>query len=367
MKRSRFAEEQIIRVLQEARAGEKTEEVCRRHGVSTQTLYRWKAKYGGMKVSDVRRLRQLEEENRKLKQLLAEATLDNQALRELLGKKLVTPAVRRRAWLVAREELGLSERRACRLVGIHRSVARYEPRRQEAPELRQRLRELAAERRRYGYRRLTVLLRREGFLVNHKRVYRLYSEEGLLVRRRKRKKTAGVERVMPALPGRRNQRWSMDFLLDGLADGRRLRILTLVDDYSRECLAIEVDTSLPGLRVVQILEQVSSIRGTPEFIIVDNGPEFAGKTLDAWSYRRGVGLHFIEPGKPVQNAYIESFNGRFRDECLNEHWFRSIPEAQAIVEAWRQDYNTVRPHSSLGNRTPEQAAREEATIATGLS
>lgn len=272
------------------------------------------------------------------------------------------PAVRRWAWLMAREEQGLSERRACRLIGIHRSVARYTRRKQDPPELLRRLRELAAERRRYGYRRLTILLRREGFMVNHKRVYRLYCEEGLLVRRRKRKKAAGVTRVMPPIPERKDQRWSMDFLLDGLADGRRLRVLTLVDDYSRECLAIEVGTSLPGARVVQVLEQVSSVRGVPLAILVDNGPEFAGKALDAWAYERGVGLHFIEPGKPVQNAYIESFNGKFRDECLNEHWFGSLPEAQAIMEAWRQDYNTFRPHSSLGNRTPEEAA-----MAAGLS
>ena len=221
----------------------------------------------------------------------------------------MTPVARREAWLMARDELGLSERRACRLVGIHRSVARYTASTKDSEHLLARLRELASERRRYGYRRLAILLRREGFLVNHKRVYRLYKEVGLLVRRRRRKKTAGVERVMPPLPERRNQRWSMDFLLDGLSDGRRLRVLTLVDDFTRECLAIEVDTSLPGVRVVQVLEQVSSVRDLPETIVVDNGPEFAGKALDAWAYARGVGLHFIEPGKPVQNAYIESFNG----------------------------------------------------------
>jgi len=279
----------------------------------------------------------------------------------------VTPAARRRAWLAAREELGLSERRACRLIGIHRSVARYEPRMQAPTELLIRLRELASERRRFGYRRLTVMLRREGFLVNHKRVYRLYREEGLVVRRRKRKKMDGAERVMPPRPEHPNQRWSMDFLQDGLADGRRLRVLTLVDDYSRECLALEVGTSLPGARVVQVLEQVINFRGTPETIVVDNGPEFAGKALDAWAYERGVGLHFIEPGKPVQNAYIESFNGKFRDECLNEHWFSSVVEAEAIVEAWRRDYNTVRPHSSLGYRTPEEAIREEGTLPVRLS
>ena len=279
----------------------------------------------------------------------------------------MTPAARRGAWVAATAGLGLSERRACRLVKIHRSVARYKPRREAPTELLTRLRELASERRRYGYRRLAVLLRREGFVVNHKKVYRLYRDEGLAVRRRKRKKLAGAERVKPSLPESRNQCWSMDFVQDSLADGRRIRVLTLVDNYSRECLALEVGTSLPGARVVRVLEQVSRIRGKPKTIVVDNGPEFAGKALDAWAYENGVGLHFIAPGKPVQNAYIESFNGKFRDECLNEHWFSSIDEVGAIVEAWRQDYNTVRPHSSLGYRTPDQAVREEKDLALGLA
>ena len=282
----------------------------------------------------------------------------------------MTPAARRGAWVAATAGLGLSERRACRLVKIHRSVARYKPKREAPTELLTRLRELASERRRYGYRRLAVLLRREGFVVNHKKVYRLYRDEGLAVRRvrrRKRKKLAGAERVIPSLPEGRNQCWSMDFVQDSLADGRRIRVLTLVDNYSRECLALEVGTSLPGARVVRVLEQVSRIRGKPKTIVVDNGPEFAGKALDAWAYENGVGLHFIAPGKPVQNAYIESFNGKFRDECLNEHWFSSIDEVGAVVEAWRQDYNTVRPHSSLGYRTPDQAVREEKDLAVGLA
>ena len=277
------------------------------------------------------------------------------------------PAARRGAWVAATVGLGLSERRVCRLVKIHRSVARYKPRREAPTELLTRLRELASERRRYGYRRLAVLLRREGFVVNHKKVYRLYRDEGLAVRRRKRKKLAGAERVIPSLPESRNQCWSMDFVEDSLADGRRIRVLTLVDNYSRECLALEVGTSLPGARVVRVLEQVSRIRGKPKTIVVDNGPEFAGKARDAWAYENGVGLHFIAPGKPVQNAYIESFNGKFRDECLNEHWFSSIDEVGAVVEAWRQGYNTVRPHSSLGYRTPDQAVREEKDLALGLA
>jgi putative transposase len=269
---------------------------------------------------------------------------------------------------VAVEELGLSQRRACRLVGIRRSVARYESRCAEPVGLRERLRELAAERRRFGYRRLGVLLRREDFAVNHKRVYRLYREEGLAVRRRKRVRRCGRGSVVRPAPVEANQRWSMDFVSDSLANGRRVRILTVVDDFTRECLAMEVDTSLPGLRVARVLDQLGQVRGLPEVITVDNGPEFAGRALDAWAYARRVQLHFIEPGKPVQNAYIESFNGRLRDECLNEHGFGSLRQARDIIEAWREDYNGVRPHSALGNRTPQEFAAETAfKIPAGLS
>ena len=176
--------------------------------------------------------------------------------------------------------------------------------------------------------------------------------EGLSVQRRQRKRMVGVARV--PTPGHPNQRWSMDFVSDALANGRRIRALTVIDDFIRESLVTEVDTSLPGLRVTRVLDRLAVDRGVPELITVDNGPEFAGRVLDAWAYAHGVRLHFIEPGKPVQNAYIESFNGRLRDECLNEHWFTSLPLALTIVESWRNDYNAVRPHSALGNRTPEE-------------
>ena len=199
-------------------------------------------------------------------------------------------------------------------MGIHRSVSRYRRVGSETPELRKRPRTLAAERRRFGYRRLWVLLRREGFGVNHKRVYRLYREEGLSVRRRKRKRMAGIARVPTMEPERPNQRWSMDFVSDALASGRRIRVLTVIDDFTRESLAMEVDTSLPGLRVTRVLDRLAIDRGLPGLITVDNGPEFAGRVLDAWAHAHGVHLHFIGPGKPVQNAYIESFNGRLRDE-----------------------------------------------------
>ena len=250
---------------------------------------------------------------------------------------------------------GLSERRACRLVGMARTSCRYERQRQGREEkLKARLHTLAGERRRFGYRRLTVLLRREGWTVNHKRVYRLYRQEGLGVRRRKRKRLGAVERQPLAIPVRPNERWSMDFVADALTDGRRFRSLNIVDDFNRECLAAQVDTSITGARVVRVLEQLRELRGLPQVLVTDNGPEFAGQALDVWAYEQGVKRHFIEPGKPVQNAFIESFNGKMRDECLNEHWFTSLGEARETIEVWRRDYNEVRPHSSLGNRTPQE-------------
>jgi putative transposase len=240
------------------------------------------------------------------------------------------------------------------LVGIQRSSCRYRGRRPEMAGLRGRLRELAQDRCRFGYRRLTVLLRREGWVVNHKRVYRMYREEGLGVRRRKGKRIGAVERPMLAIPVRPNERWSMDFISDALSEGRKFRSLNIVDDFNRECLAAEVDTSIPGTRVVRVLERLREERGLPQILVTDNGPEFAGRALDVWAYERGVKLRFIEPGKPVQNAFIESFNGKMRDECLNEHWFLSLGEARETIEGWRRDYNEVRPHSALGNRTPKE-------------
>jgi putative transposase len=193
--------------------------------------------------------------------------------------------------------------------------------------------------------------------VNHKRVYRLYRLQGLALRRRTRKRAAGL-RVRPlAVPSRRNQRWSMDFLSDALASGRRFRVLIVLDDGIRKALALEVDTSLPGRRVAQVLDQLLAEYGKPELIVVDHGPEFAGRLLDQWAYEHGIKLHFIEPGKPVQNAYVESFAGKLRDECLNGHWFTTLADAQQIIEAWRHEYNEIRPHSALGDLPPEEFAR----------
>jgi len=251
--------------------------------------------------------------------------------------------------------------RACGLVDISRSLYRYRSRRSNSGPLRARIEEISAVKRRYGYRRVYLRLRREGWQVNRKRVYRIYRDAGLAVRRRKRKRIGLFERKPLPKPTRANVSWSMDFVADGLIGGRRLRCLTIVDDCTRECLAIEVDTSITGLRVQAVLDRLADTRGLPKSITVDNGPEFDGQVLDKWSYRTGVRLSFIRPGRPNENAYIESFNGKFRDECLNEHWFLSMAHARSVIEAWRIEYNTERPHSSLGNRTPEEFASSQTT------
>jgi putative transposase len=235
---------------------------------------------------------------------------------------------------------------------LGRNTLRYTHKPDKDEDLRRRMRELADTRRRFGCRRLHVLLKREHLVVNHKRTERIYKEEQLSLRVRKRKKTASHGRVAIQEAEDVNELWAMDFLQDSLFDGRRTRVLAVIDMFTRECLRLEVDTSIKGQRVVTALSQIASMRGLPEHIIVDNGPEFISNVLDAWAYERGVKLHFIRPGKPVDNAYMESFNGKFRDECLNQNWFMSLGHARQVIEKWRVDYNMVRPHSSLDNMTP---------------
>jgi putative transposase len=252
----------------------------------------------------------------------------------------------------------MSERHACRLLGLGRSTQRYRARKAGRDNtLRMRLKELAAKRMRFGYRRLTALLMREGVAANHKRVYRLYREEGLAMRIRQRRRIRWSGVAASPRASRRNQRWSMDFVSDCVSTGKVIRMLTIVDDCTRECPAIEVDTSLGGLRVRRVLDRIASERGLPEAIVLDNGPEFRGRALAAWSEERRVRLEFIQPGKPVQNAYAESFNGRLRDECLNANWFTSLRDARRKIETWRQDYNEQRPHSSLNYLPPAEFAR----------
>ncbi len=248
--------------------------------------------------------------------------------------------------------------RACRVVQLSTSSYYYkavpDP---EEMALRHRLRELAGVRVRFGYRRLTIMLRREGWLVNAKRVFRLYREEGLGLRRKFAKKRVSVVRGPYVKPERMNQLWAMDFMADRLEDGRSFRILTLIDTFTREALCVWPDHGMSATKVVSRLEAIARSRPLPESIRVDNGSEFYSREMDAWAYRRNVRLDFIRPGKPTENGHIESFNGRVRDECLNVHLFFSIADAQQKLEAWRADYNHLRPHSALASLPPADFAR----------
>ena len=240
-------------------------------------------------------------------------------------------------------------------------MVRYRTRRPDDLHLRQQLNELAMKYPRYGYRQLGDRLRRQGDRYNEKKVYRVYREEGLQVRRRKKKRARSGPRRPLSVPSTLNERWSMDFVSDYLQDGRRLRVLNLLDDFSSESAGIEVGMSIPGERVARFLDMVALERGYPQIIVVDNGPEFTSKALDVWAYEHGVELHFIEPGKPNQNAYIESFNSRLRDECLNEHWFTDLTDAEKKIEAWRFDYNNNRGREVAGWKTPVEVAAEAVT------
>ena len=258
------------------------------------------------------------------------------------------------------KEYRVSERRACRVIKFRRASQRYVSNRDGQVTLRMRMKEIASVRVRYGYRRIHVLLRREGWEVNHKRVYRLYCEEGLNLRiKRPKRRVSAAHRVKSPQPMGINESWSMDFVTDSLFNGRRFRSLTVVDNFSRECLAIEVGQHIRGEDVVRVMSRLAFYRGTPRTIHVDNGPEFISKDLDKWAYENQVILDFSRPGKPVDNAFIESFNGSFRDECLNTNWFLSLEDAKDKIGAWRKDYNEWRPHSSLDNKTPMQYRKDQ--------
>jgi putative transposase len=269
---------------------------------------------------------------------------------------MVTPAAHREAVDYLRSTHEMSQRRACRVIGSDRATVRYEAKRSDDGDLRERLKALAAERRRFGYRRLHVLLRREGHAVNRKRVQRIYREERLMVRRRGGRKRAIGTRAPLERPASANGCWSLDFVSDQFTDGRRFRILAIEDVCTRECLALVADTSISGRRVARELDAVIARRGRPGTVISDNGTEYTSNAILAWADERKVGWHYIAPGKPQQNGFIESFNGRLRDELLNETLFRSLPHARAVLEAWRRDYNEARPHSKLGWMTPRDYA-----------
>jgi putative transposase len=279
---------------------------------------------------------------------------------------MARPALKRPAIEYIAEHYGVSQRRACRLLKQHRSVHYYESIKDRRPDLRKRMRELAQIRIRYGYRRLHVLLRREGWKLGKHQMYRLYREERLQLRsklpKRRKMVVSRRERFEPKGP---NEAWSMDFVADQLVNGHTFRALTVVDVYSREALAIEVGSRLGGEQVVDVCNRLAARRQPPKRIFADNGSEFSGRLLDLWAYHHGVQIDFSRPGKPTDNSFVESFNGSFRDECLNVHWFESLDEAKRQIEAWRQDYNESRPHQALKDQAPAEYARRHGLSEAG--
>lgn len=337
-------------------------------GISEATFYNWEKKYGGLGVSELRKLRQLEEENRQLKQLVADLGPGQtnatgrgpDADARLRVQKALRPALSKRLVLELTETYRVSVRRACQVVLCHRSGWYYRSRARDSSVIRKRMQEIAQVRIRYGFWRIFILLMREGWRDNHKRVYRLYKEEGLNLRsKRPRRSKAAAHRLERPEHSSNHECWSMDFMADQLFDGRKFGCLTVVDNYSRQCPGILEGQSLKGEDVVAALEGIrQDTKKLPKRIQVDNGSEFISKALDRRAYENKVTLDFSRPGKPTDNAFIESFNGSFRDECLNVNWFLLLKDAQQKIEAWRQEYNHFRPHSSLGDKAPEEWVKE---------
>jgi putative transposase len=275
---------------------------------------------------------------------------------------MVTPVARREAVAYVKVTYDVSERRACKSLSVDRSGVRYQSCREADEAVREALRRLSYERHRFGYRRLHQLLQRDGFTINHKKVYRLYREEGLQVKQRKGRKRAVGTRTLLRKASRVNQCWALDFVSDSFMDGRRFRILTVIDEYSRECVALVADTSIPGHQLARELTCLMEERGSPEVIVSDNGTEMTSRAILEWQSTHQVGWHYIAPGKPMQNGFIESFNGKLRDECLNETLFEDLNHVQVVLAQWKQDYNMIRPHSSLKGKTPMEFACNEPRV-----
>ncbi|MEO1476628.1 MAG: IS3 family transposase [Pseudomonadota bacterium] len=370
----RYKPEEIILKLREAEVllaeGVSVGEVVRRLGVTQVTYYRWRKEYGGMKVDQAKRLKDLEKENARLKRLLADAELDKAILKEAAFGKLVGPSRKRQFIEHACTELGVSERQACQVVGQHRSTQWRKPQKLDDEDaLTAAIIELASQYGRYGYRRVTALLKRDGWHVNHKRVARIWRREGLRVPQKQPKRgrlwlnEGSCVRLRPERP---NHVWAYDFVQDRTRDGRKFRMLTVIDEFTRECLAIDVARRLNSQSVLTVLADLMVRRGVPDHIRSDNGPEFAAHAVRDWIAKVGAKTLFIEPGSPWENGYNESFNGKLRDELLNVELFNNLREAKVLIERWRRHYNTIRPHTSLGYRSPAPETITPADLASTM-
>ena len=364
MRKGRFTEEQIVAIVREADR-EPVSVAAKRHGISEQTIYTWRKRFGSFEPNDVRRLRQLEAENARLKKLVAERDLEIEVMKEVASKKLVSVPARRRQVACSRER-GLPVRRACTLFSAARSALGYVSRKgaQDAPVI-ERIKALSAQYPRYGYRRIRIFLARDGYWMSIGRAYRLWQAAGVQVPRKRARKRVAACRPRPQAPTGPNQVWSYDFVFDRCANGQQLKCLTVTDEFTKQGPAIDVAGRIRSPRVIEVLSRLVSERGAPSFLRSDNRPEFVSRALLSWIVTQGIGIALIEPGKPWQNGVTESFNGKFRDECLSLESFRSRAEAKVIIESWQQHYNAVRPHSSLGYLTPNEFAAQLNDAAPG--
>ena len=359
--KKRFSVEQMIGMLKQSQAGVPVGEVIRKAGISEQTFYRWKSKYAGFEVDQVRQMAQLQEENQRLKRLVADLSWTRPCCRMCSQKSGEAFAAGPMVEALVRA-YGVAERRECRVLLIQRATYRYRSGLDPRTELRMRIREIAHARVRYGYRKIRVLLNREGWDVSKYLVYRLYCEEGLCLQRMRPagKRKGGASSCGEIKGHGPDEAWSMDFVADQLQDGTRFRSLTIVDVFTREAVAIEAGQCLKGDDVVRTLNRVKLERSVPRALFCDSGSEFTSQAMDLWAYRNRVKIDFFRPGKPTDNAFVESFNGTFRAECLNTHWFADMKEARTLIEAWRKEYNDSGPHASLADRTPSEFASHYA-------
>ncbi|MFA7431776.1 MAG: IS3 family transposase [Rhodospirillaceae bacterium] len=356
MKKSRYTDSQILEIVKQAEAGAPVPELCREHGMSSATFYKWRAKYGGMDASLMGRLKELEDENRRLKKMYAEERLKAEILQEAMNKKVVRPSTRRAMAKDAVERRGVSIRMACAAFVVSETCYRYQPTlSDENAEIADWLIRLTHNQRNWGFGLCFLYLRNvKGFGWNHKRVYRIYRALELNLRIKPKKRLVREKPEALAVPETINQVWSMDFMHDRLQDGRAIRLFNVIDDFNREGLGIEVDFSLPAERVIRSLEQIIEWRGKPIVLRCDNGPEYISEALRRWAERHMIELTYIQPGKPQQNAYIERYNRTVRYDWLAQYLFESIEEVQAFATRWLWTYNNERPNMALGGITPKQ-------------
>ncbi|WP_097010305.1 IS3 family transposase [Pseudodesulfovibrio profundus] len=361
MRKSKFSEYQIVKILKAVEGGRTVVDVCREHGVSSATYYKWKSKYGGMEASDIQRMKDLETENRKLKQMFADLSLENMALKDVIEKKPLRPVQRKEFVMHMVNAFELSLRKACAAMGISRSYYAYKPHPRDDSDVIAALTELAEKKPTWGFSKLFNVLRQQDKPWNHKKVWRVYCLLKMNLKRKAKKRLPQASRTAVAQPLAPNYCWSIDFMRDTLYSGRVFRTFNAVDDYNREALAVEIDTNMPAGRVVRVLDRVAEERGGyPERLRMDNGPEFSGTVMAAWAESHGVNLEFIQPGKPTQNSYIERFNRTYREEVLDLYVFNSLSEVRAITEDFIREYNEERPHESLGNMSPINFAAQRA-------